>query len=448
MAVKKGILDNFLKPSSHYSDNQKNLRSIFIDKSEDDLKPEPQSFLETTLLKDSSIGTQLEHNKDTSGTQIAPSPILNSSHTSTHKHSIGTQQEHIGNTIGTQIDHNKDTTGTHKEHSPVIRNTTRTQQEHAKEHNTRHNRNTSGTQQEHIKNTNHELSYLTGIQKQLLVFFYSSCKKTRSHITEAFSLINIADTLNIRLGSVKTSLRRLEDKQFISSVRFKKGRGGWTKFELPDAVYREMLENEKEHNWNTIGTQIEHVSDTQRNTEKNTNPSSSSSFLKDLKTTTTEVGAEWNFDITSYARFGFTVTQVKQLASLGVISAADVEQSLIEFSYDMDNNSLPFIKTGKINFLMGLLRAGHLYVSEGFKNEQEAMIAEMAKRASLKRESLLKAKFEAWEAELSDEDRKKITDQLPPALMTLERTYGVNNKEIKNWYFDYYMRNFAANAKR
>jgi hypothetical protein len=185
---------------------------------------------------------------------------------------------------------------------------------------------------------------------------------------------------------------------------------------------------------------------TELETELKPSPSSSSSF-KDIKTTTTQLSEEWNFDISSYARFGFTITQLKQLASLGSISAIDVEQSLMEFSYDLDNNALPSIKTGKINFLMGLLRSGHLYVSEGYKNEQESMIAEMARRAAVKRESLLNQKFEAWAGELSNEERKSVLDKLPTSLLVLEKTYGLSHQEIKKWYFDYYMQNFGKTTK-
>ncbi len=120
-------------------------------------------------------------------------------------------------------------------------------------------------------------------------------------------------------------------------------------------------------------------------TELATSISCSSSF-KDLKTTTTEIGDEWNFDIAPYHQFGFTKTQVKQLATSGAISAADVEQSLIEFNHDLDNNALPSIKTTKINFLMGLLWKGQSYVSEGFRNERDTMIAEMARNEHQKNE--------------------------------------------------------------
>ena len=57
---------------------------------------------------------------------------------------------------------------------------------------------------------------------------------------------------------------------------------------------------------------------------------------------------------------------------------------------------------------MGLLRKGQSYVSEGFQSLQEALISEMRDdRARVRRENAMSAKFETWEASLSEEDRKR-----------------------------------------
>jgi predicted transcriptional regulator len=273
----------------------------------------------------------------------------------------------------------------------------------------------------------------------ILLFLFEECKKSRSHVTEPLTIIHIASALEIATGSIKTSIARLCEKAVLKISSYKNGRGGWSVYEIPEIVYKELLQMETQHKLHTNQTQSRHKVDTKLNTQLNTNASSSSSSLDLKETTTTELADEWNFDIASYARFGFTATQLKQVASLGNISATDVEQSLIEFSYDLDNNALPPIKTNKINFLMGLLRAGHSYVSEGFKNEQDAMIAEMARRAEDKRKNLLEAKFAAWEAALNDEERKEIVNKLPTHLTVLHRTYGVSNVEVRSWLFNYYL---------
>jgi hypothetical protein len=287
--------------------------------------------------------------------------------------------------------------------------------------------------------TKTRFSELVGLQKDIIIFVCHECKNNRSRITEALTLEYIATGLKRRPGVVKTTIQRLEKKNCLLRVEFKNGRGGWSRYEVPDHIYHDALRNETGNkvvtNWQQTGNKLA----TQPTTELATSPSSSSSL--NINTTTTELSDEWKFDITSYARFGFTQTQLKQIVSLGVVSADEVEQSLIEFSYDLDNNLLPSIKTTKINFLMGLLRSGHTYISERFKNEQEAMIAEMARRAEGKRKKLLEEKFLAWEASLNDDDRKFILSKLPTSLMVLEKTYGISNDQVKNWYLDYFIQN-------
>jgi hypothetical protein len=285
-------------------------------------------------------------------------------------------------------------------------------------------------------------SELVGLQRDIIIFICHECKNSRSRITEALTLEHMAMSLKRSTGAIRTTIQRLEKKGCLLRAGFKNGRGGWSRYELPDSIYHDVLRSETSNKLATNSQQSGNKVASQLATELATSASSSSS-LKDRRTTTTELSDEWNFDITSYARFGFTKTHIKQLASLGVISATDVEQSLIEFSYDLNNNALPPIKTNKINFLMGLLRASHMYVSEGFKNEQEAMILEMARRASEKKENLLKAKFEAWETDLNDEERKEIEKKLPTHLMVVHRAHGVSNVEVRKWMFNYYLQQYS-----
>lgn len=282
-------------------------------------------------------------------------------------------------------------------------------------------------------------SELVGLQRDIIILICHECKNSRSRTTEALTLEYISISLQTSTGAVKTTMQRLEKKGCLLRVAFKNGRGGWSKYELPDNVYHDALRSETGNKVTTNWQQTDNKLATKPATELATSSSSSSSILNIKETTTTQLDNEWNFDITPYAKFGFMTSQLKQIASLGVISAMDAEQSLIEFNYDLTNNTLPVIKTGKINFLMGLLRSGHSYVSEGYKNEQEAMISEMAHRAEEKRKKLLEDKFVVWEASLSDEERKKIEDKIPLTLRVVLRAHGVSNLEVKNWLFNHYL---------
>jgi hypothetical protein len=404
--------------------------SPFPDKNEDNLKPDPQNFLESALANQTIVSPVLERNLEIVSHSPAVSEVTNEvgQHQPFSKEDTkGIQRGHSeGDTKETQREHNKnkgDTKGT-------IKGTHKGLQRGHK--NTTPNVSIKGLQR------GHKYSHLRGWNKKIVDLIHDICRETVSKVTYSLTNNTISEMLDMPRHSVKTTMQRLKSKGHVIVTEFNDGRGGWSRYTLPEEFFNDIPQSERVLKGAVKGTQRDYKGNNKGNTQGDTNRFSSSSILN-IKETTTRLGDEWNFEITPYARFGFTTSQIKQLASLSVISAVDVEQSLIEFNYDLENNALPPIKTTKINFLMGLLRAGHAYVSEGFKNEQDAMITEMAKRAEAKRKNRIEEKFGAWEAGLSDEERKEIENKLPTHLMVLHRAHGVSNAEVRNWLFNYYL---------
>jgi hypothetical protein len=411
MALKKGMFENYIKERE--TPLIPNLNQHFLSKySKNRVFDEPDSLKKIQKINSFSEERNyfIKERKEI---------IVNKT-----RHKLHTNRTHKPDTNTTQTAHNEIKNITQTAHKPNTKlNTQKTQ--------TTHKPDTNRTQ-------SHYVSTLVGVQKKLLLYIFEACKKSCSYVTDPLSINHISHTLEIPKGSIKTSIKRLCEKKFIKVNSIKNGRGGWSVYEIINNIYNELLQIETKHKVNTNYIQTTHKEDTKPDTQPNTMISSSSSLLN-LKETTTRLSDEWSFDITPYAKLGFTQTQIKQLASLGVISALEVEQSLIEFSYDVDNNKLPPIKTSKINFLMGLLRSGHSYTSEGFKNEQDALVLEMASRAEAKRKNLLEAKFVMWESNLDQEERKKIENRLSVPLMVLYRTYGLDNTEVRNCFFSYYV---------
>jgi hypothetical protein len=297
---------------------------------------------------------------------------------------------------------------------------------------------TNRKQTENKVATKTAFSELVGLQRNILILVCHECKNSRSRTTEALTLEYLSVSLKCSPSVIKTTIQRLEKKGCLLRVAFKNGRGGWSKYELPDSVYHDVLRSETANKPTTNWQQTENKPATKLATEPTTSTSSSSSFLN-IKETTTKLDDEWNFDITPYAKFGFMTSQLKQLASLGIISAVEVEQSLLEFNHDLDNNALPQMNKGKLNFLMGILRKGQPYISDSYRNEEEAIISEMATRAESRRKKILEDKFVVWETSLNDEERKKIEDKIPLPLRVMLRAHGVSNLEVKNWLFNYYL---------
>lgn len=277
---------------------------------------------------------------------------------------------------------------------------------------------------------------LSGKEKELLDLIFNNCqahgKLESERLTSEYICNALGNISDIRLRNL---IHRLIKKNVLSVCDIKNGRGGWRIFGFKQETFKKI------HSHKALAMREHSVSKT--NSIALATPlasTSSSSSALNIKETTTELDDEWNFDITPYSKFGFMTSQLKQLASLGVISAMEVAQSLIEFNHDLDNNALPQkMNTGKLNFLMGILRKGQSYVSEGYKNEEEAIISEMARRAENKRKKLIEDKFVAWEASLSEEERKKIENKVPLNLRVLFNVQGLVNLEVKNWLFNYYL---------
>jgi predicted transcriptional regulator len=340
------------------------------------------------------------------------------------------------NTNQTQTTHKPNTNQTQTEHSVAIKNTYQTQTKHKP--NTKLN--TQKTQSTHKLDTNltqtEHISTLIGHQRNLLLFIFEACKKSRSHITEPLTIIHISTALEMRLTSIKTSISRLCEKGFISINSFKNGRGGWTVYEISDSVYKELLQMETQHKLHTNYTQSRDKLNTKLNTQPNTSPPSSSSNL--INTTTNELSEDWNFDITPYEKFGFGKNQLKQIASLGILSAREVEQSLIEFKYDDDNNTLPNIKKGIIAFLVGSFRNGRVYLSEKYQTEQRALNKLMEDRAENKRKLQHEANFLIWESKLTDDERNNIVKIMHSKLRNEYNLYGLKGEGVKSWFFHHY----------
>ena len=98
-----------------------------------------------------------------------------------------------------------------------------------------------------------------GLQRKLILLIYENCKIARSKITEPLTLEYISEQIKIPLGSIKTTIRRLEMKGYVKRIEYKNGRSGWSKYEIPKNIFNEMLQNETGHkldtNWTPKRTQ-------------------------------------------------------------------------------------------------------------------------------------------------------------------------------------------------
>ena len=289
-------------------------------------------------------------------------------------------------------------------------------------------RDTNRTQTSNKPDTHLAFTRLVGLQRKVLIFIYRACQIARGRLTDPLALEHIARSLNIRTGSVKTTLRRLEEKGYIHRIEFKNGRGGWSKYELPNPIFTAMFQLETEHKLDTNRLQTEHKLDTQPDTEPDTTPSSSSSKDLDLNKLTntgnigssTDLPSEWDqVDTGPLSAIHFGRQQLVQLVRLGALTADQAQESINAFAFDLEvNGKGRDINGHALNYFMGILRKGPYAPSANYEPpgiRQMRLYLETKEREQKARKELeLKfeaVEFEEWMAKVSPEEKMKV---VPP----------------------------------
>ena len=313
----------------------------------------------------------------------------------------------------TQTEYKPDTNQTQTERNDNIKNTLIAETEHKLDTKLNTKLDTNQTQ----------FSILTGLQRAVALFFYKHCKESRRKITAPISLEFISTVLNIRIGSVKTTLQRLQNKNFINRIEFKNGRGGWSRYEVPDRIFKEIMQLETEYKLDTNWTQTGYKLDTTVSSGNNDN------YTK--TTTTMLISEEWSsIDTKPLGPIGFTVTHLSQIASQNKLSPEIVQNSILAFAFDLQkNDKAKKIKGDPINFFMGILRNGKPYTppgnyespqDEAMRLYKEKMHEQEQKRMAIEKEAINLA-FRDWFVRLTDEQKIKTFPEMLRHNMTSEK---------------------------
>jgi hypothetical protein len=177
---------------------------------------------------------------------------------------------------------------------------------------------------------------------------------------------------------VQVTTRRLISKGVLSKFDSKEGRGGWTRYSLPDVVYKELFQLETENKLSTNAEQTENKLSTQPRTEPRTSgPYSSSNNLNIITTNTGEpdVSAEINCLII-YHDLEFQKTICKSWSMINYVTLELVQKSIEALSFDVENG-----KTGNLAaILFGVLRSGKEYISQKYSETLQQELEQELKR--------------------------------------------------------------------
>ena len=208
---------------------------------------------------------------------------------------------------------------------------------------------------------NNEFYSLVGLQKNSLLFIFETCLKNGSKTSSPISSSNLAIGLESTVAAVRKATRRLEEKGFIIRSQFKDGRGGWTKYELPNNIYSELLTTKTRANHEPIMSQSGAKRTTQPEPQPEPSVPYSSSNDFDKKNTIT-TGADALTIPENLRRFGISTVNLQNLINLGKATQEVIERSLGALSFDVENG-----KTGNLaNIFFGVLGTGREYISQKY----------------------------------------------------------------------------------
>jgi hypothetical protein len=301
-----------------------------------------------------------------------------------------------------------------------------------------------GTNREQTGNklgTNWSFCTLIGLQRSIVLFIYDECKKNRSKMTSPLTIEHISSVIGADRSTAKTTLKRLITKKCIIRREFKVGRGGWTRYELVEHIYNDLMLFETGNKLGTNWEQRGYKGGTQWGTQSGTTyPSSSSSNINLITTTTTKqsktkpgskIGGNkktfalpqaWvDIDLSETEKvFGFTQNHLLQLYEPDQEQGNKVEimkNSIDYFLFDLEvNHKEREIRTSPLTYFMGIMKKVGVYAApSNYESRSDRAIraylenqAKVQEKRNAMEEELFSLHFTEWEKGLIDEEKRKV----------------------------------------
>jgi len=282
-----------------------------------------------------------------------------------------------------------------------------------------------------------QLIKLSGLQKNILNFVIDVCMLRNGLETGPIETSTIAMCVKTTVGSVKISLKRLIDKDFVIRNKGKQAKGGYINL----SVTKEVLENvikQRESN-NRILNPAELLSSIRYQMDNNTPYSSNSLLINNTTNKKQEnLPEEWiTIDYESLSHIGFTKTQIKQLIEKN--DPTVVQESINHFAFGLEYNQKFQKYEEPLNVLMGVLRKGQGWFEKNYRSPKEIAQqnlleikkAEMERKRELE-ESTYKIAMMEWQQSLTDADveklapRKKVSGDIMPTTAKLSLYFKDN----------------------
>lgn len=238
---------------------------------------------------------------------------------------------------------------------------------------------------------------LVGLQRNVLVHIFEMCVRTGSRTTPPVAISNLAIALETTVSAGRKAIQRLEEKGFIVRGAFKDGRGGWTKYELKEEVYKTLLLDNRTGKLEPNISQSRAKVDTQLEPKPEpSSPCSSSSSLNLNNTTTTEEPLWLN--IPERLKGQIPVNQLRAMVRAGTIDHDTLEDSLWGFAHDLEKGLVKSKTNNPTAVFIGAIKNGG-YISQQYLTQKQAELQEVKARVG----ELKKIREELESGQLAEE---------------------------------------------
>ncbi|PWU22798.1 MAG: hypothetical protein C5B49_00075, partial [Bdellovibrio sp.] len=302
---------------------------------------------------------------------------------------------------------------------------------------------------EYLANTEQELRIdtLAGNERVFLDFVYEQCKETASLQTKKLSSNEVAAALGLvtkdkyrAYQHVWNVIHRTTQKGFVRRSDARAGRNGWTVYELPNEVYRQLLAAEKlspkylaKHLANASIIINKNKSNINNNTaqkspndaaDANTAPSSPK-----VDASQTPTDPQIGVDLSPVAAFGITGKHLYDIAKNKWDIDKNTLQELINRfpilvqSPDMKATKKELLPRIFMSIVKDKAKGGECVLDFVETEEDRLIQLQIAKMETLKREkearekALMESAFEEWR----DEQGQQVLDSMFPLSTTIAR---------------------------
>ena len=252
--------------------------------------------------------------------------------------------------------------------------------------------------------SNRLFSELIGLQQSITLLIYNECKKNRSDTTNPITVDYLVNQLNSEKKTLKTSIYRLEKKGVIIRKEFKNGRGGWTRYSLPNEIYAEILQCESNNKVPTNSQQSTNKVTSELASELTTSIPSSSS--NKYLITTTNLPTDWiNIDYSAITNIGFGEHHLIQFYKDGKLTPEVIQDSINHFAFDLkQNDKRKEIKTNPLSYFIGILKRTGLYTApENYESISDRKLRDYLRQKKEQKEQrdsmeheLMRVEYESW----------------------------------------------------